>query len=61
MKLPDSDRSILAEQELDTREIGRHDDPPTDDELAEGYDDLETLWEAVMDAAFPDDDIRDPH
>lgn len=38
--ITDGERGLLAEQEADAREIGRHDDPPTDDELdemAEGY------------------------
>lgn len=64
MRLTDDSRTILQEQEADAREIGRHDDPPTDDELdemCEGYDCLEDVWEAVMDAAFPDDDTRHPY
>ena len=38
--LADDSRTILQEQEADAREIGRKDDPPTDDELdemCEGY------------------------
>ena len=38
--ITDGCRDLLAEQEHDAREIGRNDDPPTDDELdemCEGY------------------------
>ena len=63
-RITDGERDLLAEQEHDAREIGRHDDPPTDgelDEMCEGYDCLEDVWESVMHEAFPDDDTKQPY
>lgn len=64
-RLSDDSRDLLAEQEHDAREIGHHDDPPTDDELdemAEGYDCLEDVIDAVFAADdFPADDTRHPY
>ena len=63
--ITDGERDLLAEQEADAREIGRHDDPPTDaelDEMAEGYDCLEDVIDAVFAADdFPADDTRPPY
>ena len=66
-RLSDDSRDLLAEQEHDAREIGRHDDPPTDDELdemAEGYDDLESVWGEVFGewlSTHTDDETRHPY
>lgn len=62
MILSDDQRAILAEQEADAREIGRHDDPPTDaelDEMAEGY--AADVWNDVSWEVLPADDTREPY
>lgn len=65
MRLTDGERELLAEQEHDAREIGRHDGPPTEDELdemAEGYDCLEDVIDSVFGADdFRPDDTRHPY
>jgi len=61
-RLTDGERELLAEQEADAREIGRGNDPPTDDELdemAEGY--AADVWNDVSWEVLPADDTREPY